>query len=259
MVKGLDTFAAYFAEDEDQYVLIGGVATYLALEEAGLEPRATRDLDIVLCVEALTPAFGQKMWDFIQAGGYEIQQEGSEPRCFYRFLKPADVKYPVVLEFFAREPGHLPLAEGAHLTPVPIDESVESLSAILLDDDYYRFIHRHKRMLNGVHVVNEHCLIPLKARAWLDLRERKAAGVAAVDSRNINKHRGDVLRLLQLLTPGNTVPVAGTIAADMTRFVAELAPELDANLMKSLGLARMSPNEALTLLRTTYGLDNDPR
>ncbi|MCC5885893.1 MAG: hypothetical protein JJT88_05595 [Gammaproteobacteria bacterium] len=161
-----------------------------------------------------------------------------------------------MLEFFAREPGTLPLAEGTHLTPVPMDESVESLSAILLDDDYYRFIHAHKRMRNGVHVADEHCLIPLKARAWLDLRQRKAAGDIAVDSRHIKKHRGDVLRLLQLLTPGNTVAVAGRIAEDMTRFVAELAPELDAKLMKSFGLSRMSPDEALALLRATYVVDD---
>lgn len=46
MVKGLDTFAAFFAGDEARYVLIGGVATQLVLEEAGLPVRATRDLDI---------------------------------------------------------------------------------------------------------------------------------------------------------------------------------------------------------------------
>ena len=50
-----------------------------------------------------------------------------------------------MLEFFAREPGGLPLADGAHLTPVPIDAEVVSLSAILLDPDYYGFIHAHTR------------------------------------------------------------------------------------------------------------------
>jgi hypothetical protein len=37
----------------DQYVLIGGTAATLAMEEAGLEFRATKDLDIVLYIEAL--------------------------------------------------------------------------------------------------------------------------------------------------------------------------------------------------------------
>lgn len=61
MVRGLDTFAAFFAGDEERYALIGGVATQLVLEEAGLPARATKDLDIVLCVEVLNAAFGRKL------------------------------------------------------------------------------------------------------------------------------------------------------------------------------------------------------
>ena len=45
MVKGLDTFRAAFAGYSDRYVLIGGVAASLTLEEVGIEFRATRDLD----------------------------------------------------------------------------------------------------------------------------------------------------------------------------------------------------------------------
>lgn len=252
MVRGLDTFATFFAGHEAQYVLIGGVATLLALDEAGLDFRATKDLDIVLCVEALTPDFGHRMWDFIAAGGYEIQQQGPEPRRFYRFIKPADDSFPVMLEFFAREPGHLPLAEGSHLTPVPIDGSVESLSAILLDDDYYQFIHAHKQLRHGMHIVSEQCLIPLKARAWLDLNQRKTEGNDTVDSKHIRKHRGDVLRLAQLLTPGDAVDVPESIAADMRRFLDAVAPEIDANLMRSLGTG-MKPAEVLELLRAAFG------
>ena len=47
MVKGLDRFAEFFAGNEAHYVLIGGVATHLALEDAGLQDRATKDLDIL--------------------------------------------------------------------------------------------------------------------------------------------------------------------------------------------------------------------
>ena len=45
MVKGLDIFQAWFAEHADQYVLIGGTAASLTMEEAGLPFRATKDLD----------------------------------------------------------------------------------------------------------------------------------------------------------------------------------------------------------------------
>ena len=58
MVRGLDVFREHFAGHADQFVLIGGTAATLAIEEAGLEFRATKDLDIVLHIEALTPTFG---------------------------------------------------------------------------------------------------------------------------------------------------------------------------------------------------------
>lgn len=76
MVKGLDLFRGHFAELGDQYVLIGGTAATLAMAEAGLEFRATKDLDIVLHMEALTPAFGTAFWAFVEKGGYKIRQSG---------------------------------------------------------------------------------------------------------------------------------------------------------------------------------------
>jgi hypothetical protein len=64
---------------------------------------------------------------------------------FYRFQKPADERYPVMLELFCRAPEGIALAAGSHLVPIPIDEAVASLSAILLDDDYYGFIMSGRR------------------------------------------------------------------------------------------------------------------
>ena len=57
MVKGLDTFHKYFAGYEDQYVLIGGAACDIVFESNDANFRATRDLDMVLIIEALTPEF----------------------------------------------------------------------------------------------------------------------------------------------------------------------------------------------------------
>lgn len=59
MVAGVDRFRAHFSGHEHQYVLIGGAACELIMEEAGLDFRATKDLDIVLIVEALDPAFSE--------------------------------------------------------------------------------------------------------------------------------------------------------------------------------------------------------
>lgn len=74
MVRGLDIFREWFAAYADQYVLIGDTAATLTMEDAGLAFRATKDLDIVLHVEALTPAFGEAFWKFVDAGKYEIRQ-----------------------------------------------------------------------------------------------------------------------------------------------------------------------------------------
>src|SRR5690606_27098948 len=132
VVRGLDVFREYFAGHADQFVLIGGTAATLAMEEAGLEFRATKDLDIVLHIEALSPSFGDVFWRFIEAGRYEIRQASDTGKpVFYRFQKPADDRFPVMLELFCRAPEGIKLAEGSHLTPIPVDEAVASLSAIL--------------------------------------------------------------------------------------------------------------------------------
>jgi formylmethanofuran dehydrogenase subunit E len=55
---GLKIFEDAFKGYEDQYVLIGGSATQLAMEESGQQfSRTTKDLDIVVIVDALTPEF----------------------------------------------------------------------------------------------------------------------------------------------------------------------------------------------------------
>lgn len=44
MVRGLDIFRDHFASHVDQFVLIGGTAATLAMEQVGLPFRATKDL-----------------------------------------------------------------------------------------------------------------------------------------------------------------------------------------------------------------------
>ena len=102
MVKGLDLFRHWFAEYADQYVLIGGTAATIAMEESGLEFRATKDFDVVLHVEALSPQFGHIFWEFIQAGGYHIRQASDTGKpAFYRFEKPTDTNFPAMVELFS--------------------------------------------------------------------------------------------------------------------------------------------------------------
>jgi hypothetical protein len=161
LVKGLDIFREFFEPYPSQYVLIGGTAASLAMEEAGLAFRSTKDLDIVLYVEAVSPDFGKAFWSFVEAGGYEIRESSSGKPMFYRFQKPSAENFPVMLELFSRAPGGFELAAGSHLTPIPVDETISSLSAILLDDDYYRFVMNQRRESGGLSWVGAECLIPL--------------------------------------------------------------------------------------------------
>ena len=91
-MRGIDKFKERFAGHDGEYVLIGGGACDLLFGEAGQDFRATKDLDLVLLVEALTPEFGQVFWDFVKEGGYENRQKSSGKPQFYRFFKPAKGK-----------------------------------------------------------------------------------------------------------------------------------------------------------------------
>jgi hypothetical protein len=250
MVKGLDLFRQFFAAHADQYVLIGGTAATLAMEAAGLPFRATKDLDVVLHIEALDAKFGESIWNFIEAGKYEIRQASATGKpIFYRFQRPADENYPAMLELFSRAPEGIALAPGSHLTPIPIDEAVASLSAILLDNDYYEFVLSGRRELDGLPWVGEDRLIPLKAVAWLDMKARASRG-EAVDARDIRKHANDVLRLSQLLAPDTRIDATEKIGADINRFLDGVLAEGDIN-PADLGL-RGSLAEILARVRNAY-------
>lgn len=199
-MRGIDKFKERFAGHDGEYVLIGGGACDLLFGEAGQDFRATKDLDLVLLVEALTPEFGQVFWDFVKEGGYENRQKSSGKPQFYRFSKPEDPAFPAMLELFARTDVGLRDAESG-LMPIHIDDEVSSLSAILLDEEYYRLLVENRTSASGVAVLSVEGLIPFKAKAWLDLSARRAGG-QAVDEKSVKKHRNDVCRLATLLAGG---------------------------------------------------------
>ena len=94
MVAGIERFRDHFAGHEEQHVLIGGAACEPIMDEVGLDFRATKDLDIVLIVEALDPAFSEAFWAFIEEGDYEIRQRSEGDRILYRLQKPSKDNFP---------------------------------------------------------------------------------------------------------------------------------------------------------------------
>ncbi|MEX0643122.1 MAG: nucleotidyl transferase AbiEii/AbiGii toxin family protein [Pirellulales bacterium] len=252
MVKGVDLFREHFSSFPDHYVLIGGTACDLIMNNVGLSFRATKDLDIVLCVEALDAAFATAFWQFVDAGQYQIQETATGEKKFYRFQKPANATYPAMLELFSRVPDALSIADDSHLTPIPVDGEVSSLSAILLDEDYYGWIHAGKQEVEGVRIVGPEHLVPLKAKAWLDLRARKSAG-HDIDSKSIKKHRNDVFRLFQVLDPEANLSPPVTIVNDMRDFLEQASTEeVD---LKALGLGTRSLTSVIGILKNLYHID----
>ncbi|MCF0134012.1 MAG: hypothetical protein HUJ72_09120 [Blautia sp.] len=103
MVKGVDVFQEYFRDYTDQYVLIGGAACSVSFEEQEINfDRTTKDLDIVLIVEAQTKEFGERFWQFIRDGRYRIRAKSNGNPQFYRFDKPEEDRFPKMIELFSR-------------------------------------------------------------------------------------------------------------------------------------------------------------
>lgn len=251
MVRGLDIFRDHFESQADKYVLIGGTACYLAMREMGLDFRATRDLDIVLCAERIDADFSRVFWDFIQKGKYRNRQESTGKKLFYRFYGPGDVVYPHMIELFSRQPDALKIDEESHLTPIPFDDEASSLSAILLNEDYYSFILSGKQFVKGLPIVSVEFLIPLKARAYLDLIERQREG-KLVNEKDIRKHKNDVFRLYQILSPESRLSIPELVATDMQRFLEKIV--LETVDFKSLGLRNTEQRVVEENLYKIYGL-----
>ncbi len=250
MVRGLDGFREHFAEFVDRFVIIGGTACDLLMAEVGQPFRATKDIDIVLCLEAFDAEFAAAFWRFISGGRYSTRETDGRDRRFHRFRKPGSAGYPFMLELFSRVPDLLGPSIQGHLTPIPVSDPVSSLSAILMDGDSYAWAHAGRTLVAGLPVVRAEHLIPLKAMAWLDLDSRKAQG-GRVDSRDLRKHKNDVFRLYAIADPEYRSPPPASIRAAVDRFIEQVrGGEVD---LPRLGLDGLSLESVISGIRKRYG------
>lgn len=248
--KELDTFKNYFGDYKDQYVLIGGSATKLVLEDADLRARATKDLDIVLCAKALTKEFVTKFWEFISAGGYEIKKRSNGGSVYYRFEKPTIDGFPYMIELLSERVEYFEETDQIVL-PLVIDDDIVSLSAIILNHEYYDFLMDNKVEFDGIIIADERLLIPLKVSAYIDLNRRREAG-EQVKGDDIKKHKNDAIRLAVLLSniPLTNVPLI--IKVEMRAFLEELSDEGD--LFRNLSIELHNIESIKELLKTVYGV-----
>jgi hypothetical protein len=75
MVKGLQRLKDYFRHDHGSFVVIGGAACEMWMTSKSLPFRVTKDVDMVLVMEALNADFVRKFWAFINAGQYQLRQK----------------------------------------------------------------------------------------------------------------------------------------------------------------------------------------
>ena len=202
MVTGLESFTGKFAGYSDCYTIIGGTACDILMSEADLDFRATKDIDMILIMEARYKEFVKLFWEYVLEGGYRFGWKDSDKVHFYRFTDPRP-GYPVMIELFSREPDYInDIPTG--IVPIHVDDETSSLSAILLNDDFYSFMLNGRRIVQDISILDAEHLIPFKMYAWLNLKDRIQRG-EHVNERDLKKHKHDVFRLLQLISRNSTI------------------------------------------------------
>lgn len=255
MVRGLNNFKKYFSDYADNYVIIGGTACDIIIEDAGLTARATKDIDVILIVEALTPEFVKQFWQFIKDGKYERQEKSADDKNYYRFIKPENEEFPKQIELFSRTPDTIDLEEGAHLTPIPVDDDLSSLSAILLDDTYYNYMVEHSTVQGDVRFANTEALMCLKAKAYLEIEKRIAEG-GKEEKKHLKKHKGDVFRLAALMSGEENFELPESIKAHFQTFMTKSAEELpDKVIFKEMGLTGISVEKLYDQIMNSFNLN----
>lgn len=72
MIQGIEKFRAFFEGFENDYVIIGGLATAMVMNELGFVFRATKDIDLVV-LSTDNEAFLKKILHFIDETGYKTK------------------------------------------------------------------------------------------------------------------------------------------------------------------------------------------
>ena len=138
----------------------------------------------------------------------------------------------------------------AHIETISVGEDLSSLSAILIDD-YYAFTIEHSRNIEDIHVANPEALICLKAKAYTEMLDRKAEG-EQVDSRDIEKHKKDVFRLIAMLPQDSHFSLPNKLRNDMSDFYQRIGELPNPDFFKNAGLRGLDAERLLDLFNTAF-------
>ena len=134
------------------------------------------------------------------------------------------------------------------LTPIYLDDAMVSLSAILLNDAYYELLLKGRKVIDDVSVLKPTYILVFKAKAWLDLSNKKQQGFS-VKNKDILKHRNDIIRIASEFKL-ELCPLPKEIKEDMVEFINHFhINNLD---LMNLGIHGLHEEEIVRLLKDTY-------
>ena len=247
-VTGWELFRKYFSGYEDSYVVIGGFACEVLLRNAEIDFRATKDIDMIVLIEDKLPEFGRIFWNFIKEGGYKCGWRQDTKLHFYRFTEPKS-GYPAQIELFSRLPNYHLNADST-IIPIHIDDEVSSLSAIVMNDDFYELLHEGKTTVDGISTIRAAYLIPFKMHAWINLMEKKEKG-EHVNEKDLKKHKLDVFRLLQIVPDDANVQLKGLCLEAAQGYINRIDGE--SIRLEQIGIG-FSKDEAVSRLKEIYNI-----
>ena len=169
--NNLNSFREQFKDYSEYYTIIGGTACMILMDEAGLDFRATRDVDMILVLEDGGEDFCNAFWKYIIGGKYTCGWKNSDSH-YYRFTEPM-AGYPSQIELFSRRPD---FTLDSRIVPVHISDDISSLSAIALDNYYYEFMKSGRRVVGDISILGAEYIIPFKMYAWLNNRDLRSRG-----------------------------------------------------------------------------------
>ncbi|MCB2291443.1 hypothetical protein LGK97_17085 [Clostridium sp. CS001] len=111
-----------------------------------------------------------------------------------------------------------------------------------------------KTIVDGYSVLSIEYILLFKMKAWLDLLQRKENS-EHIDSRDINKHKNDIFRLVINISPFSKVSVSDEIQNDITIFLKKITEEkVD---LKNLGIRAVSIEGILDRIKKTYDITTE--
>ena len=195
-------FLSYLEKYNDNYVLIGGNACSIYLEERKILPRKTVDFDIVLCYQENNIKFEKTLIKVIEDGNYESKFKNGKLTA-YRFEHPKTPDFPSIIELFCSI-NRGSLSKNKRFTKLNLVVNEEKASAMTITVEIFEYLVSNKITKDGLPIPNIYSLIVLKVYGYFEnLRLYKEKQVHRND---VNKHRTDVILLLLSMQSNEIIP-----------------------------------------------------